>query len=120
MASLSNDLESLSLDLPDLVTSTSAGNKQPQIVTSGSAQQSRTPTTSRKGRGHRNSKRGSAASKHLPKVPEDGLASRESKGHDDLELLGACALIQDDQRVPDLGNLVPNLEYEDNLGKFVN
>ncbi len=100
MASLSNDLEGLSLDLPDVVVSTTKG---------GSVD---TPETSRpKGRRRRGQK------KNARPKPNPEQKSKDDNVTDAIDLVdeeavdGACALV-DDQRVPQIDlpdDLFPDL-----------
>ena len=89
MASLSNDLEGLSLNLPDVVAEAA--------VAASAASTAKKSVRNRRGRrGNKGQK--SSASEVKP----------EATSAVKVEELGACALVHDDQRVPDIS--LPNLE----------
>ena len=100
MASLSNDLEGLSLNLPDVVA-------EAAVAASAVASNTKKSVRNRRGRrgGNRGQKSTSAASEAATIKPE---ATSAVKVEDELLGAGACALVHDDQRVPDIS--LPNLE----------
>ena len=93
MASLSNDLEGLNLNLPDVVAE-AAGLEPTTSV----------PSTPKKSVRNRRGRRGGANKKSTGSDVQIPAGTSAVK----LEDLGACALVNDDQRVPNIS--LHNLE----------
>ena len=93
MASLSNDLEGLNLNLPDVVAE-AAGLEPTTSV----------PSTPKKSVRNRRGRRGGANKKSTGSEVQIPAGTSAVK----LEDLGACALVNDDQRVPNIS--LHNLE----------